>query len=154
MRPLLLLTCRLPTCQRRFLICSRCFRNQKYCSAECSADGRRDSARLARRVYRAQPEIKAARRERARAAYWEKRLLADHTTSAQGPGVKVRGARGEPAVPRPTQRAPQRHVDGRFVPFIPSPRTDLPREPTPTVRCSMCGAPGAAVLFGPVRFRR
>ena len=58
-----------PLCSGVFLLCRRCDRRYRYCSPECSALGRRMSARVARKNHQESPEGKLDHRDRQARAY-------------------------------------------------------------------------------------
>jgi hypothetical protein len=151
--PLILLTCQLPVCQRRFLLCSQCYRGQRYCGPECSAAARVESVRRARRKYAQHEDVRAQRRENARAAYWAKKnaLLTDQTSNVPPDATRVHFARGPAMSVGPSKRAkasndPPRHAS---LPMA------VPRSPRiAQARCSHCGRPATRVLFRTRRFQR
>lgn len=54
-------------CRSIFLICSSCYRGQRYCGAPCRTGGRRVSVRTAQRRYAASEEAREDQAERMRA---------------------------------------------------------------------------------------
>jgi hypothetical protein len=149
---LLLLHCRWPACSRGFLICSRCYRGQRYCSHECSSAGRTESVKRARRKYVPPAEVVERRRRLQREAYARRRralFSADQTSRGPPTATKVIAARGtdvDPARAKVTHAA--KHAATRS--FNPS----APRLGFGSPRCSRCGAPSLQVLTGTRRLRR
>lgn len=72
MSSLLLITCALPTCDRAFLVCSRCYRGHRYCSVACASIARTTSVREARKKYASSAKGAASQRKRSRRYYREK----------------------------------------------------------------------------------
>jgi hypothetical protein len=142
---LLLLECKQAACGRRFLLCSRCFRGQRYCSRACAAAARRESVLRARGV-------KERRLERARERYRHrsgKPFLRPDQASTEAPASpKVAPARVPPSADDHA-RAEAPHVDRSHQSAPTEALPDAPRvgvpEAEPAAHCSKCGRPGAIV---------
>jgi hypothetical protein len=146
--PLLLITCKLPSCQRQFLVCSRCFRGHKYCSTEHASEARAASVKEARKKYASSPKGLAKQRVRARRYYLKKtrkNSLTDRSTTAPSDVGTLRRANA----PNERSSARTEHAEAALVPDPP------PTQPAPPrVRCLWCRRIGSRVLFRSRRFHR
>jgi hypothetical protein len=149
-RPLLLLQCKLPSCERRFLVCSACFRGHRYCSRECALVGRAESVRRARQKYAGSAQGRANHRDRARRHYrWRVRAesLTDQTSTAATFAATLDPAAN--ANVRVTAKARNVQPSSSSRPFEKTVRrADAP------VTCAWCGRAGARVLHHGHRFQR
>jgi hypothetical protein len=149
---LLLLECKQAACGRRFLLCSRCFRGQRYCSRACASAARRESVLRARATYELIPGVKERRLERARERYRRragKPFLRPDQASTEAPASpKVAPARVPPSADDHA-RAEAPHVHRPQQPARSASVEDAPRlgapEAEPAAHCSRCGRPGAIV---------
>ena len=153
--PLLLLRCRWPACDRRFLMCSACYRGHTYCSLQCSIAGRTESLARARAKYVPPVEVRERRRLRQREAYAEKKLTAispDQTSKVPQDAERLVPSH----VPAPDPSC----VEATHVPQPASsisPPDEAPlraRRPVGPPRCTACRQPGTYVVAGARRFRR
>jgi hypothetical protein len=114
-------------CQRLVVICSRCDRGQRYCSASCAQVQRRRSVREAGRRYQRTPL--GARNNAARQKRWRIRIattVTHHTSPAQN------HLREEPPSQNVKKEAGDATTNRR-------PITTRLGEPGP--RCDFCGRP-------------
>jgi hypothetical protein len=146
--PLLLITCRLPICERRFLVCSRCYRGHKYCSDACAAAARAESIRKAKVNYAGSDKDRASCRERSRRRYVNmvrEKSLTDQASRAAPDSSKMAKRK---ASKKKSARA--RHVERYFFD-----RSEIPDAGQgPQVRCLWCGEEGTHVFHNRRRFAR
>lgn len=152
MTPLLLITCKLESCGRGFLVCSSCYRGHRYCSNECALAGRLESVKRARRKYARSEEAKARHRMRARAYYRQrihKKILPDQTSKS--PASRDRLLPEAPSPRRCTSR--KRHAHG-FANVDIEVSEQVHTVEDPSARCEWCGRIGMRILFRTRRFQR
>src|SRR5215467_6584811 len=77
--------CRNQRCQAVFWICTRCDRGQRYCSAACRLEGRRQQCRDANRRHQGSPEGRLDHRDRQRT--YRKRYATSRVTDQSSPSV-------------------------------------------------------------------
>ncbi|MCC6649380.1 MAG: hypothetical protein IT374_27895 [Polyangiaceae bacterium] len=151
MIPLLLITCKLPSCQRRFLVCSRCFRGHKYCSTDHAQQAREASVRKARLKYAQSEKGLKAQKARSQRYYLKKTRENSHTDRSSTTSARA-GTLRRGAAPKGSSSARAKHADD-----IPPPEFLLaPGAPdrAPRVHCLWCRRAGNRVLFRARRFQR
>jgi hypothetical protein len=147
---LLVLTCRLESCARQFLLCSRCYRGNKYCSSECAGTARAERVRIAKWKHAHSPAGLAAQRTRARRAYLKRtreNTLTDRSSNASVDPAKLQA---RTALRVGSGSARPKHADNFSIFEIMRPSS----EPRGHLRCAWCGRAGTGVLLGTSRFRR
>lgn len=150
---LLLLTCALRDCSRRFLLCSSCYRGHRYCSATCSRAGRRESVRRARASYACTPKGAARHRDAVQRHYRRRhrqQSLTDHSSRDRVDARKLLAT----ASPSPLERATRTRDVDRFEKPISDQLQVTNATQRPKPRCAWCGRDGSNVLFGRHRFPR
>ena len=132
------LHCRAPDCRRKFLICSHCYRGQRYCGPPCRARARAQQLRDAN-----------ARHQRSEPG----RL--DHNQRQRTYRDHLRGGRAAKLVTYQSLNPPDSMSccgHDATVPVPPSsvaPRAPRPASPrtAPPLRCSICRRPGVTLRF-------
>lgn len=142
MSPLLLLTCKLSSCQRRFLVCSPCYRGHNYCTDGCAQAGRAESVKQARAKYARSDKGLRNHRERSRRHYIKKTRQKSLTDPSSRPPVDV-GRLAHRTAPKRSASARPTHVDELT---IPKPSLSNGDDGTPRLSCVWCGRVGTHVL--------
>jgi hypothetical protein len=118
-------------CHRQVVICRRCDRGQRYCSATCSRTGRRQSIREAGQRYQQSPL--GARNNAVRQKRWRLQFpttVTHHTSAARVP------VREGPAVPGHGAGQEARHVRSSHRLAVPVGGVQEAER-----RCDFCGSP-------------
>lgn len=151
MTPLLLITCALPSCQRRFLVCSHCYRGHKYCSTDHAQQARVAVVKKARDEYAKSDAGKDSHRARSKRYYANKKRgknsLTDPSSTAGSKECRV-----PPGSAPKASRSPRfQHADDTIIP--PDLHPDHAVEPAiPQARCLWCRRPGTRILLRTERF--
>ena len=152
MTPLLLLTCKLESCGRGFLVCSSCYRGHRYCSDACALAGRTESVKRARLKYARSDEAKARHRKRARTYYRQKlrrKILPDQTSKVPSRGGKQ--ILEAPSSRRRTSR--EKHAHGLADADVQTSRYVRTADEL-AAKCEWCGRVGKRVVLRTRRFQR
>jgi hypothetical protein len=127
------LECRAPGCGRRFWLCRRCYRGQRYCSEACRERGYREHSRARQRRYRRRFEV---RRRQAQAAAQYRACHGAERAGESLPAEKGGGAR--------VGAGQESLAAAHFVIYAALPA--VKPQPYEVVRCERCGRMGKPFL--------
>ena len=132
------LECRAPGCGRRFWLCRKCYRGQRYCSEPCRERGYRECGRARQRRYRRRFEV---RRRQAQAAA---KYRACHGADRAGESVRADPPLAECAEAAAVAGAGEIFAAAHFVIYATLPAV-RPQQ-YEVVRCERCGRMGQPFL--------
>jgi hypothetical protein len=132
------LECRAPGCGRRFWLCRKCYRGQRYCSEPCRERGYRECGRARQRRYRRRFEV---RRRQAQAAA---KYRASHGAGGAGEPLRSDPPAAESGGGVPVAAEQEIFAAAHFVIYATLPAV-RPQQ-YEAARCERCGRMGQPFL--------